>query len=155
MVWSALGSVDEAFKAHLAAGGDPLPGAFDASTAFSTVNAAEVCMHETTKSLCSPLRRSPYTSFLADSCAITQVISLNSTSSEHIQPGALVKFRCMVQDTFDPELYLDIYESADKSGNDRALHSGRYRDSGNVHPSRVINFQSPRNKMEQRQTLYV
>eukprot|EP00041_Stephanoeca_diplocostata_P009900 m.156599 g.156599 ORF g.156599 m.156599 type:complete len:482 (-) comp17940_c0_seq2:868-2313(-) len=123
MVWSALGSVDEAFRAHIAAGGDPVPGAFNASPIFSGVNPSEVA-------------------------------SLNSTASERIPPGSLVKFRCMVQDTFDPELYLDIYESVDKSGCDRTLHSGRYRDNGNVQAHRIIDFQSPRNKMEQRQTLY-
>ena len=41
----------------------------------------------------------------------TQVPSLNTVPLHCIPPNSLVRYRCMIQDMFDPELYLAVYEA--------------------------------------------
>lgn len=45
-----------------------------------------------------------------------QVPSLNDNSVDVLRPGTMVQFRCMVQDTFDPEYYFDVYEEKNSEG---------------------------------------
>ena len=40
-----------------------------------------------------------------------QVPSLNSTPLDHLHNGCLVRYRCMVQDQFNPEFYLKLYHT--------------------------------------------
>ena len=44
---------------------------------------------------------------------LLQVPSLNSTPPWSLPQGSLVRFRCMIQDMFDPEYYLAVYETVD------------------------------------------
>lgn len=46
----------------------------------------------------------------ADESAVQRIPLLNSTAPDTLPPFSLVRFRCMVQDQFDPEYYLRIYE---------------------------------------------
>jgi hypothetical protein len=39
-----------------------------------------------------------------------QVPSLNDAPIEALPPNTMVRFRCFVQDTYDPEIYLDVAE---------------------------------------------
>jgi hypothetical protein len=41
---------------------------------------------------------------------VPQVPSLNNQRVEYLAPFSLVRFRCMVQDAFDPEYYHDAFE---------------------------------------------
>ena len=83
-----------------------------------------------------------------------QAVSLNSTPADQIRPGSLVRFRCMVQDAYDPEIYLDTFEAADPQGN-RSLHCGRYRDNNSSIPTdATLVDQSRHNVLRNRQTLY-
>lgn len=48
-----------------------------------------------------------------------QVPSLNDVPVHYLKPNSLVKFRCMVQDMFDPEFYMGVYETVDPNTNAR------------------------------------
>ena len=50
-------------------------------------------------------------SFSAFGPCCPQVPSLNSIPPRSIPRGSLVRFRCMIQDMFDPEFYLAVYET--------------------------------------------
>ncbi|MCI4376333.1 hypothetical protein PGIGA_G00187250 [Pangasianodon gigas] len=45
------------------------------------------------------------------------VPSLNDVPLHYLKPNSLVKFRCMVQDMFDPEFFMGVYETVDPSTN--------------------------------------
>ena len=38
---------------------------------------------------------------------------MNDKNLDHIKPNTLVRFRCMIQDMFEPEYYLSRYETID------------------------------------------
>lgn len=40
-----------------------------------------------------------------------QIPSLNDVELHSLTSGTLVRFRCMVQDVFDPELYLALFDA--------------------------------------------
>lgn len=42
-----------------------------------------------------------------------QVPSLNDVPLHYLKPNSLVKFRCLIQDMFDPEFYMAAYETVD------------------------------------------
>lgn len=50
---------------------------------------------------------------------LLQVPSLNDVPVHYLKPNSLVKFRCMVQDMFDPEFYMGVYETVDPNTNAR------------------------------------
>ena len=41
--------------------------------------------------------------------------SLNDVPLHYLKPNSLVKFRCLIQDMFDPEFYMGAYETVDPS----------------------------------------
>jgi len=60
--------------------------------------------------------------------AVQTIPSLNLVPNHSLQDGQVVRFRCMVQDMFDPEFYLAQYQVRNmKDGSLRTL-CGRYRD---------------------------
>ncbi|NWZ92657.1 MCMBP protein, partial [Nesospiza acunhae] len=65
---------------------------------------------------------------LKENNATNWVPSLNDVPVHYLKPNSLVKFRCMVQDMFDPEFYMGVYETVDPNTNARVLHFGKYRD---------------------------
>lgn len=60
-------------------------------------------------------------------CVWTQVSSLNDVPLHYLKPNSLVKFRCLVQDMFDPEFYLGVYETVDPSTNAKVRFKDRRR----------------------------
>ncbi|OWK07508.1 MCMBP [Cervus elaphus hippelaphus] len=56
------------------------------------------------------------------------VPSLNEVPLHYLKPNSFVKFRCMVQDMFDPEFYMGVYETVNRNTKARVLHFGKYRD---------------------------
>lgn len=46
-----------------------------------------------------------------------QIPSLNDLDLHSLTSGTLVRFRCMIQDVFDPELYLALFEAKDPASN--------------------------------------
>ncbi|XP_068807257.1 mini-chromosome maintenance complex-binding protein [Struthio camelus] len=56
---------------------------------------------------------------LKENNATHWVPSLNDVPLHYLKPNSLVKFRCMVQDMFDPEFYMGVYETVDPNTNMR------------------------------------
>lgn len=84
---------------------------------------------------------------------VAQAISLNATAADRISPGSLVRFRCMVQDAQDPEIYLDTYVIEDSTGN-RTICSNGFRECVSVPENVKVDYNAPENVMKTRQTYY-
>ncbi|XP_077992480.1 mini-chromosome maintenance complex-binding protein-like [Glandiceps talaboti] len=91
---------------------------------------------------------------LQEKNTLSWVPSLNKTMLHNLKPNTLVKFRCMIQDMFDPEFYLGVYEVEDTKTGQTSLRTGRYRDIADCLPHQRINVESARNQTLDRQTLY-
>uniref|UniRef100_A0A1A8JLG5 Mini-chromosome maintenance complex-binding protein n=1 Tax=Nothobranchius kuhntae TaxID=321403 RepID=A0A1A8JLG5_NOTKU len=78
------------------------------------------------------------------------VPSLNDVPLHYLKPNSLVKFRCLVQDMFDPEFYMGVYETVDPSTNAKTLHCGKYRDVAEC----GVDFNSRNIVTAERQTFY-
>lgn len=46
---------------------------------------------------------------------MAKVPSMNDVPLHYLKPNSLVKFRCLIQDMFDPEFYMGTYETVDPS----------------------------------------
>lgn len=44
-----------------------------------------------------------------------KVPSLNEVPLHYLKPNSFVKFRCMIQDMFDPEFYMGVYETVNRN----------------------------------------
>ncbi|KAK5882086.1 hypothetical protein CesoFtcFv8_020709 [Champsocephalus esox] len=65
---------------------------------------------------------------LKEKDAQTWVPSLNDVPLHYMKPNSLVKFRCLIQDMFDPEFYMGAYEAVDPSTKAKVLKCGKYKD---------------------------
>ncbi|CAM4707650.1 unnamed protein product [Lepidochelys kempii] len=69
-----------------------------------------------------------FTEKLKENNATNWVPSLNDVPLHYLKPNSLVKFRCMVQDMFDPEFYMGVYETIDPNTKTRMyLNVGQAR----------------------------
>jgi len=59
----------------------------------------------------------------------SHVTSLNDVANQDLKDGQLVRFRCMIQDMFDPEFYLAEYQVKSLVDGTVRTVSGRYRDT--------------------------
>ncbi|NXJ63139.1 MCMBP protein, partial [Rostratula benghalensis] len=91
---------------------------------------------------------------LKENNATNWVPSLNDVPVHYLKPNSLVKFRCMVQDMFDPEFYMGVYETVDPNTNTRVLHFGKYRDVAECGPQQEIDLNSTQTVTSERQTFY-
>ncbi|XP_053306311.1 mini-chromosome maintenance complex-binding protein [Spea bombifrons] len=91
---------------------------------------------------------------LRENKAATLVPSLNDVPPHYLKPDSLVRFRCMVQDTFDPEYYMGVYETVDPRSGCRTLHFGKYKDLTDCAPQHEVDLNSSRSVTWERQTLY-
>ncbi|XP_069823845.1 mini-chromosome maintenance complex-binding protein [Dendropsophus ebraccatus] len=82
------------------------------------------------------------------------VPSLNDDPLHYLKPGGLVRFRCMIQDMFDPEFYMGVYESVDLGTGARALNLGKYRDVADCAPHQEVDLHSQGTVTLERQTFY-
>ena len=57
-----------------------------------------------------------------------QIPSLNDIPLHNLKPNSLVRIRCMIQDMFDPEFYLGLYEVEDNKTGAKTMRSGKYKD---------------------------
>ncbi|KAK3572854.1 hypothetical protein QTP86_008251 [Hemibagrus guttatus] len=76
---------------------------------------------------------------------------LNDVPLHYLKPNSLVKFRCMVQDMFDPEFFMGVYETVDPSTNAKVLRCGKYKD---VTDCGQVDFNSRNTVTSERQTFY-
>uniref|UniRef100_A0A2K6U2F7 Mini-chromosome maintenance complex-binding protein n=1 Tax=Saimiri boliviensis boliviensis TaxID=39432 RepID=A0A2K6U2F7_SAIBB len=60
------------------------------------------------------------------------VPSLNEVPLHYLKPNSFVKFRCMIQDMFDPEFYMGVYETVNQNTKAHVLHFGKYRDVAEI-----------------------
>uniref|UniRef100_A0A8C6SD45 Mini-chromosome maintenance complex-binding protein n=1 Tax=Neogobius melanostomus TaxID=47308 RepID=A0A8C6SD45_9GOBI len=87
---------------------------------------------------------------LKEKDAQTTIPSLNDVPLHYLKPNSLVKFRCLIQDMFDPEFYMGVYETADPSTKNKVLKCGKYRDVAES----GIDFNSEKTVTAERQTFY-
>uniref|UniRef100_A0A671PG32 Mini-chromosome maintenance complex-binding protein n=1 Tax=Sinocyclocheilus anshuiensis TaxID=1608454 RepID=A0A671PG32_9TELE len=79
-----------------------------------------------------------------------QVPSLNDVPLYYLKPNSLVKFRCMVQDMFDPEFFMGVYETNDLTSNSK-VKCGKYKD---ITVGGQVDFNSRNTVTSERQTFY-
>nr|XP_019947887.1 PREDICTED: mini-chromosome maintenance complex-binding protein [Paralichthys olivaceus]XP_019947896.1 PREDICTED: mini-chromosome maintenance complex-binding protein [Paralichthys olivaceus] len=87
---------------------------------------------------------------LKEKDAHTWVPSLNDVPLHYLKPNSLVKFRCLIQDMFDPEFYMGVYETVDPSTKAKVLRCGRYKDVTEC----AVDFNSRNAVTAERQTFY-
>lgn len=95
-----------------------------------------------------------FSSRLQDSEAMQRVPSLNDIPGHLLKSRSLVRFRCMVQDMFDPEFYLAVYETVNKSDNSSDLRCGMYQDMVSCPENFELRLESARSVTKERQTFY-
>ncbi|XP_074089619.1 mini-chromosome maintenance complex-binding protein isoform X1 [Macrotis lagotis] len=91
---------------------------------------------------------------LKENNATKWVPSLNDVPLHYLKPNSFVKFRCMVQDMFDPEFYMGVYETLDPNTKARVLHFGKYRDIAECGPQQEVDLNSAQTTTLERQTFY-
>uniref|UniRef100_A0A7N6AFE7 Mini-chromosome maintenance complex-binding protein n=1 Tax=Anabas testudineus TaxID=64144 RepID=A0A7N6AFE7_ANATE len=87
---------------------------------------------------------------LKEKDAHTWVPSLNDVPLHYLKPNSLVKFRCLIQDMFDPEFYMGVYETVDPSTKAKVLRCGKYKDVTEC----GVDFNSRNTVTAERQTFY-
>lgn len=95
-----------------------------------------------------------FSSRLQSSEALRRVPSLNDTPSHLLKSKSLVRFRCMVQDMFDPEFFLAAYETVDKSNNSSSMRCGMYQDMVSCPENFELRLESPQNVTKERLVFY-
>uniref|UniRef100_A0A3Q4HJB6 Mini-chromosome maintenance complex-binding protein n=1 Tax=Neolamprologus brichardi TaxID=32507 RepID=A0A3Q4HJB6_NEOBR len=78
------------------------------------------------------------------------VPSLNDIPMHYLKPNSLVKFRCFIQDMFDPEFYMGVYETVDPATQAKTLRCGKYKDVTEC----GVDFNSKNTVTAERQTFY-
>ncbi|XP_058651850.1 mini-chromosome maintenance complex-binding protein isoform X1 [Onychostoma macrolepis] len=81
----------------------------------------------------------------------TWVPSLNDVPLHYLKPNSLVKFRCMIQDMFDPEFFMGVYEMNDPTSNSKQVKCGKYKD---ITEGGQVDFNSRNTVTSERQTFY-
>uniref|UniRef100_A0A8C1XKD9 Mini-chromosome maintenance complex-binding protein n=1 Tax=Cyprinus carpio TaxID=7962 RepID=A0A8C1XKD9_CYPCA len=79
------------------------------------------------------------------------VPSLNDVPLHYLKPNSLVKFRCMVQDMFDPEFFMGVYETNDPTLDSKQVKCGKYKD---ITEGGQVDFNSRNTVTSERQTFY-
>ncbi|XP_075875232.1 mini-chromosome maintenance complex-binding protein [Nelusetta ayraudi] len=82
--------------------------------------------------------------------AQTSVPSLNDVPLHYLKPNSLVKFRCLIQDMFDPEFYMAAYQTVDPNTKAKVLRNGKYKDVTEC----SVDFDSRSTVTAERQTFY-
>lgn len=91
---------------------------------------------------------------LEDTKSAAWIPLLNGSAPHDFPAGSLVRFRCMVQDMYDPEFYLGAYEVLDTTSNSKKLVSGMFGDIARCQENEQLDIDSPNNITMDRQTLY-
>ncbi|XP_064630611.1 mini-chromosome maintenance complex-binding protein-like isoform X2 [Lineus longissimus] len=86
--------------------------------------------------------------------ALSCIPSLNQVALHELPPNSLVKFRCMIQDMFDPEFYLGLYEVKNKQTGKGVMKVGQYKDIAECQADEEVQVSSERNVTMDRQQFY-
>lgn len=87
---------------------------------------------------------------LKEKDAQSTIPALNDVPLHYLKPNCLVKFRCLIQDMFDPEFYMGVYETTEPSTKNKVLKCGKYKDVADS----GIDFNSDKTVTAERQTFY-
>ncbi|XP_033173449.1 mini-chromosome maintenance complex-binding protein [Drosophila mauritiana] len=100
----------------------------------------------------------------ADSAALKELLKdpsrwhsiplLNYTPLHKLKDQTLVRFRGMIQDMMDPEIYLERYEVKSADGIKR-VQEGKYRDCLKIATGEVIDYNADGNVHGERRTMFV
>ncbi|KAH8325666.1 hypothetical protein KR067_003718 [Drosophila pandora] len=91
---------------------------------------------------------------LKDSSRWHSIPLLNYTPLHKLKDQTLVRFRGMIQDMMDPEIYLERYEVKSSDGSKR-LHDGKFRDCLRLASGEEIDYNAEGNLHGERRTLFV
>ncbi|EDW77997.1 uncharacterized protein Dwil_GK24254 [Drosophila willistoni] len=92
---------------------------------------------------------------LKDSSKWHSIPILNYTPLHKLKDQTLVRFRGMIQDMMDPEIYLERYEVKSSDASSKRLQQGKYRDCLRVKQGEEIDYQAEANVHGERRTLFV
>lgn len=80
---------------------------------------------------------------------------LNYTPLHKLKDYSIVRFRGMIQDMQDPEIYLEQYEVIKTDGSGKRMQKGKYRDCLVLNSGEEVNYDSSSNIQGERRTLFV
>ena len=95
-----------------------------------------------------------FSSRLQENEALQRVPSLNDIPCHLLKSKSLVRFRCMIQDMFDPEFFLAVFEAMNKADNTSHLRCGMYQDMIGSPDNFEVMLESAKNVTKERQTFY-
>eukprot|EP00026_Physarum_polycephalum_P002209 Phypoly_transcript_02214.p1 GENE.Phypoly_transcript_02214~~Phypoly_transcript_02214.p1 ORF type:complete len:595 (+),score=96.98 Phypoly_transcript_02214:53-1837(+) len=72
---------------------------------------------------------------LSEGDMLQKIPSINTVNPDQLPPNSVVKFRCMIQDMFDPEYYIGVYEQHDTVSKIKSKKTGKYADHINFQPN--------------------
>mmetsp|Transcript_45587 Transcript_45587/g.71130 ORF Transcript_45587/g.71130 Transcript_45587/m.71130 type:complete len:639 (+) Transcript_45587:66-1982(+) len=76
---------------------------------------------------------------LDDEEQLAKIPCLNDIElAESVPPYSLVRYRCLVQDVFEPEFYVAVFEEIDESNGSRGYVTSKYRERAEVSPGRRL-----------------
>ncbi|XP_046614470.1 mini-chromosome maintenance complex-binding protein isoform X1 [Neodiprion virginianus] len=92
---------------------------------------------------------------LSETANRLSVPSLNSIPLHSFKDKQLARFRGMIQDTYNPEYYLDRFQIRNVATNETTTCRGRYRDTLDSLPGETVIVDSKENVNAERQTCFV
>lgn len=95
-----------------------------------------------------------FSSHFATPDDIAKIPSLNDRPLHTLTDGCLVRYRCMIQDQFEPEYYLNTYQLVNTVTGAKVLGCGKYRDVFNYPPDHELDEDPAVTITDERTTLY-
>jgi hypothetical protein len=95
-----------------------------------------------------------YFTQVLDTNSLSQLPSLNSVPLDQLRTGTLVKYRCMVQDVFDPQLCFSQYKVTNSETQASRIELGLFCDISSLAPSETIDFSSKDSVTVERNAFY-
>ncbi|GFR78748.1 mini-chromosome maintenance complex-binding protein [Elysia marginata] len=80
--------------------------------------------------------------------------SVNSTPLDQLASGSVVKYRCMVQDVFDPQYYVGRYTVTNSDSSRTRIQCGSFRDAPEIGLNETADMDSLKNVTVERQGFY-
>ncbi|KAJ6647912.1 Mini-chromosome maintenance complex-binding protein, partial [Pseudolycoriella hygida] len=84
---------------------------------------------------------------------LQEIPLINHVDIQNLKDNSLVRFRGMLQDMLDPEIYLEKY--AIIRDNDVRLQNGRYRDAFVLKSNESVDLDSPENLHGERRSIFI
>ncbi|XP_078488592.1 mini-chromosome maintenance complex-binding protein [Ciona intestinalis] len=91
---------------------------------------------------------------ISDEKLCSLIPSLNSTPLHLVPSTSLVRFRCMIQDSFEPEYFLETYEVVNKTTREKVIGTSCYKDVIDSPDGYDVIMESPQNETGCRQVLF-